>query len=135
MEKKHKIKFWFIKLNFCIITKFSANLIKSYNIMLFFELWHRSQVSWDTKEVSVNFIQLRKCDPSESQKLLLWQKLAVLVALPDNRLKSILSSNFCNSKAHIFWEGPKFCEISIFLLSTVHTEKSKVDILQNFMAF
>ena len=29
----------------------------------------------------------------------------------------------------------KFCKISTLLLSTVHTEKSKVEISQNFVAF
>ena len=29
----------------------------------------------------------------------------------------------------------KFCEISTLLLSTVHTDKSKVEISQNFVAF
>ena len=29
----------------------------------------------------------------------------------------------------------KFCEISTLLLSTIHTDKSKVEISQNFMAF
>ena len=32
-------------------------------------------------------------------------------------------------------KATKFCEISILLLSTVHTEKSKVEILHNFEAF
>ena len=32
-------------------------------------------------------------------------------------------------------EATKFCEISTLLLSTVHTDKSKVEILQNFVAF
>ena len=35
----------------------------------------------------------------------------------------------------IFWEGHKICEISTLLLSTVHTDKSKVEISQNFVAF
>ena len=38
-------------------------------------------------------------------------------------------------KVRIIWEGHKFCEISTLLLSTVHTDKSKVEILQNFVAF
>ena len=33
-----------------------------------------------------------------------------------------------NFKVHIFWEGHK-------ILTTVHTDKSKVEILQNFAAF
>ena len=32
-------------------------------------------------------------------------------------------------------KATKFCEISTLLLSTVHTDKSKVDISQNFVAF
>ena len=32
-------------------------------------------------------------------------------------------------------KATKFCEISTLLLSTVHTDKSKVKILQNFVAF
>ena len=32
-------------------------------------------------------------------------------------------------------KATKFCEISPLLLSTVHTDKSKVEILQNFVAF
>ena len=32
-------------------------------------------------------------------------------------------------------KATQFCEISTLLLSTVHTDKSKVEILQNFMAF
>ena len=32
-------------------------------------------------------------------------------------------------------KATKFCEISTLLLSTVHTDKSKVEILQNFVAF
>ena len=38
-------------------------------------------------------------------------------------------------KVGIFWEGHKFCEIVTLLLSTVHTDKSKMKILQNFVAF
>jgi len=36
---------------------------------------------------------------------------------------------------HIFWEATKICEISILLLSYVVPIKSKVEILQNFVAF
>ena len=32
-------------------------------------------------------------------------------------------------------KATKFCEISTLLLSTVHTDKSKMDISQNFVAF
>ena len=32
-------------------------------------------------------------------------------------------------------KATKFCEISTLLLSTVHTDKSKVEILQTFVAF
>ena len=32
-------------------------------------------------------------------------------------------------------KATKFCEISTLLLSTVHTDKIKVEILQNFVAF
>ena len=32
-------------------------------------------------------------------------------------------------------KATKFCEISTILLTTVHTVKSKVEILQNFVAF
>ena len=32
-------------------------------------------------------------------------------------------------------KATKFCEISTLLLSTVHTDKSKGEILQNFVAF
>ena len=32
-------------------------------------------------------------------------------------------------------KATKFCQISTLLLSTVHTDKSKVEILQNFVAF
>ena len=32
-------------------------------------------------------------------------------------------------------KATKFCEISTLLLSAVHTDKSKVEILQNFVAF
>ena len=32
-------------------------------------------------------------------------------------------------------KATKFCEISTLLLTTVHTVKSKVEILQNFVAF
>ena len=32
-------------------------------------------------------------------------------------------------------KATEFCEISTLLLSTVHTDKSKVEILQNFVAF
>ena len=32
-------------------------------------------------------------------------------------------------------KATKFCEISTLLLSTVHTDKSKVEISQNFVAF
>jgi hypothetical protein len=32
-------------------------------------------------------------------------------------------------------KATKFCKISTLLLSTVHTDKSKVEILQNFVAF
>ena len=32
-------------------------------------------------------------------------------------------------------KATKFCEISTLLLSTVYTDKSKVEILQNFVAF
>ena len=32
-------------------------------------------------------------------------------------------------------KATKFCEISTLLLSTVHTNKSKVEISQNFVAF
>ena len=34
-----------------------------------------------------------------------------------------------------FEKATKFCEISTLLLSTVHTDKSNVDILQSFVAF
>ena len=32
-------------------------------------------------------------------------------------------------------KATKFCEISTLLLSTLHTDESKVEILQNFLAF
>ena len=32
-------------------------------------------------------------------------------------------------------KATKFCEISTLLLCTVHTDKSKVEVLQNFVAF
>ena len=32
-------------------------------------------------------------------------------------------------------KATKFCEISTLILSPVHTDKSKVEILQNFVAF
>ena len=34
-----------------------------------------------------------------------------------------------------FEKATKFCEISTLLLTTVHTDKSKVEISQNFVAF
>ena len=34
-----------------------------------------------------------------------------------------------------FEKATKFCKISTLLLTTVHTVKSKVEILQNFVAF
>ena len=39
------------------------------------------------------------------------------------------------SKVHIFWKRHKFCEISTLLLSYVVPVKSKVEILQNCVAF
>ena len=38
-------------------------------------------------------------------------------------------------KVVYFEKAIKFCEISTLLLSTVHTDKSQVEILQNFVAF
>ena len=53
---------------------------------------------------------------SQAKKFQAWAKLGYLKII-------------CSEKA------TKFCKISTLLLSTVNTEKSKVDILQNFLAF
>ena len=45
-------------------------------------------------------------------------------------VSSLLLSKFIYSE-----KATKFCEISTLLLSTVHTDKSKVEISQNFVAF
>ena len=53
----------------------------------------------------------------------------------------ILKKNLCTCSKHtsvkfIYSDkATKFCEISTLLLTTVHTVKSKVEILQNFVAF
>ena len=47
-----------------------------------------------------------------------------------------MSENFFFYLRFVYSEkDTKFCEISTLLLSTVHTDKSKVEILQNFVAF
>ena len=40
-----------------------------------------------------------------------------------------------SGKAHIFWEGQKFCEIFPLLLTVCNVVKSKGKVLQNFVVF
>ena len=47
----------------------------------------------------------------------------------------ILSEKSWHLKFVYSEKATKFCEISTLLLSTVHTDKSKVEISQNFVAF
>ena len=53
----------------------------------------------------------------------------------NNGVKNFTIPSCTNFKNHIFWEGHRFCEIFTLLLSTVHTDKSKVKISQKFVAF
>ena len=47
-----------------------------------------------------------------------------------------MSEQGCRNVKFVYSEkDTKFCEISTFLLSTVHTDKSKLDFLQNCVAF
>ena len=43
--------------------------------------------------------------------------------------------DFCSLKFIYSEKDPKFCKISPLLLTTVHTDKSKVETLQKFVAF
>ena len=63
--------------------------------------------------------------------------LAILIILDFH-----FGNKFLNDMIHCAWlkfiypeKATKFCEISTLLLSTVHTDKSKVEISQNFVAF
>ena len=52
-------------------------------------------------------------------------------ALHFRESRKIINETMQLGKVHIFWEGHKICEIFTLLLTTVHTVKSKVKILQN----
>ena len=50
-------------------------------------------------------------------------------------VSNLLSKKICTLKFVYSEKATKFCEISTLLLSTVHTDKCKVEISQNFVAF
>ena len=54
----------------------------------------------------------------------LWKILMVLLTTTVRQIKFVYSE-----------KAMKFCKISTLLLFTVHADKSKVEILQNFVAF
>ena len=61
--------------------------------------------------------------------------LRALYRMISKNTKSFFGKNSLNVKFIYSEKAAKFCEISTLLLSTVHTDKSKVEILQNFVAF